>query len=122
MTLVHALALSTLHRPGLKVSNCKREERHKASATSERTKREGVDVGSQVSSPSSSYLCMCIQFSREYFTLVSSFGFQLVIPIEQFQGSHVRFLFKHRSANDGILFIYLFKGSLLMQFSPFCVV
>ena len=69
---------------------------------------------------------MCIQFSREYFTLVFSFAFQLVIPIEQFQGSHVRFLFKHRSANDGILFIYLFiylfKGSLLMQFSPFCVV
>lgn len=27
--------------------------------------------------------------------------FQLVIPIEQFQTSHVRILFKHRSANEG---------------------
>lgn len=29
------------------------------------------------------------------------FVFQLVIPIEQFQTSHVRILFKHRSANEG---------------------
>lgn len=27
--------------------------------------------------------------------------FQLVIPIEQFQNSHVRIMFKHRSANEG---------------------
>ena len=123
MTLVHARTLFLCGRPCLKVSNCKREERHKASATSERTKREGVGVGSHVSSPSPPFPTAARASSSPTYIshLFLCFGFQLVIPIEQFQGSHVRFLFKHRSANEGILFIYLFKGLLSIQFSLFCV-
>ena len=29
------------------------------------------------------------------------FNLQVAIPIDQFYGSHLRFIYKHRSSNDG---------------------
>ena len=38
----------------------------------------------------------------EYITVLQN-SLQVAIPIDQFYGSHLRFIFKHRSSNDGEL-------------------
>ena len=43
----------------------------------------------------------------DYMTIVQNF-LQVAIPIDQFYGSHLRFIFKHRSSNDGKLY-FVFK-------------